>query len=132
MADAAKYHLAELCALYHERWELELGYDEVKTEMLDRQESIRSKTPQAVAQELFGILLAYNLVRLEAQSIADDIGVPPVQISFVGVLRYVTRQWLWAGITATLAVSPPHGRHARQDSRFVLPPRRPKRGYPAR
>ena len=32
-------------ALYHERWELELGYDALKTVMLDRQETIRSKSP---------------------------------------------------------------------------------------
>jgi hypothetical protein len=131
LTDAAEYPAAELCVLYHERWELELGYDEVKTEMLDREESIRSKSPQTVAQELFGILLAYNLVRLEAQSIADDVGVPPVQISFVGVLRYVTEQWLWAGITATPGGIPARLADMRDKiRRFVLPPRRPKRSYP--
>ena len=131
LTDAKLFPAAELCVLYHERWELELGYDEVKTEMLDREESIRSKSPQAVAQELFGILLAYNLVRLEAQAIADDVGVAPMQISFVGVLRYVTEQWLWAAITATPGGIP--GRLADMRDkirRFVLPPRRPTRSYP--
>lgn len=131
LTDANQYPAAELCALYHERWELELGYDEVKTEMLEREESIRSKSPDTVAQELFGILLAYNLVRLEAQAIADEIGLPPVQISFVAVLRFVTEQWLWAAITATPGGIP--GRLADMRDkirRFALPPRRPTRSYP--
>jgi len=37
LVDAQKYPAAEVVALYHERWELELGFDEVKTEMLERQ-----------------------------------------------------------------------------------------------
>ena len=131
LTDAKKYPASELCVLYHERWELELGYDEVKTELLDREESIRSKSPPAVTQELFGILLAYNLVRLEVQAIADDVGLDPLQISFVGVLRYVVEQWLWAGITASPGGIP--GRLADMRDkirRFVLPPRRATRSYP--
>ena len=45
---------AEIIALYHERWEIELAYDEIKTEMLDREESIRSRTPDGVRQEIWG------------------------------------------------------------------------------
>ena len=59
-----------------------------KTELLDRQETIRSKSPQGVAQEMCGILIAYNLVRLEMERIADEIDVPPTGISFVAALRH--------------------------------------------
>ncbi|MGK3989277.1 hypothetical protein WME99_39895 [Sorangium sp. So ce136] len=38
----------ELVTLYHERWALELSYDELKTDLLDRRESIRGKTPITV------------------------------------------------------------------------------------
>ena len=38
LLDPVAYPAAELIALYHERWEIELGFDEVKTDMLDRQE----------------------------------------------------------------------------------------------
>src|SRR5688500_109015 len=64
LRDPAPYPAAELIALYHERWEIELGYDEVKTGLLAREEAIRSQSPAAVAQEMWGLLLAYNLVRL--------------------------------------------------------------------
>jgi hypothetical protein len=56
---------SQIVAVYHERWELELGYDEIKTTMLKREETIRCRSVAEVEQELWGILLAYNLVRLE-------------------------------------------------------------------
>ena len=40
MLDGVQFPASEIVELYHERWELELGYDEIKTEMLDRLESI--------------------------------------------------------------------------------------------
>lgn len=63
LLDPVRYPAAELVALYHERWELELGYDELQTELLEREEALRSQSPAAVLQELWGVLLAYNLVR---------------------------------------------------------------------
>ena len=51
LLDATKYPASEIVALYHERWELELGFDEIKTEMLEREESLRSNTPARVCQE---------------------------------------------------------------------------------
>ena len=57
--------------------------------MLDREEAIRSKSPTAVTLELWGIFLAYNLVRLEMQRVADDAGVEPTRISFVAALRLI-------------------------------------------
>jgi len=70
LTDAERYPAEELIELYHERWEIELGYDEIKTELLEREETIRSKSPDGVAQEMCGILIAYNLVRLEMEAIA--------------------------------------------------------------
>ncbi len=58
LLDAKAYPARELATLYHERWELELTFDEIKTEMLDREEAIRSQTPERVQQEIWGILHA--------------------------------------------------------------------------
>ena len=54
LMDEKRYPAAELRVLYHERWEIELGFGEIKTDMLERLETIRSKSPAAVAQELWG------------------------------------------------------------------------------
>jgi IS4 transposase len=67
LLDPKRYPADEIIALYHERWEIELGYNEVKRVMLAREESTRSKSPKGVAQELWGLALAYNLVRFEAE-----------------------------------------------------------------
>ena len=62
--------------------------------MLDRQEAIRSRTPAGVRQELWGIALAYNLVRLEMERAADEAGVEPNRISFVNALALIRNAWL--------------------------------------
>ena len=82
LLDPLAYPAGEVVDLYHERWELELGFDEVKTEMLDREEAIRSRSAAGVRQELWGLLLAYNLVRLEMERAADEAGVEPTRLSF--------------------------------------------------
>ena len=54
LVDAKPYPAAELRTLYHERWEIELGFGELKTDMLQRLEAIRSRSPETVNQELWG------------------------------------------------------------------------------
>ena len=76
LLDAAKYPAAELGALYHERWELELTFDELKTHTLGRVETLRSKAPARVEQEVWGLWLAYNLVRLIMARAAERVGPP--------------------------------------------------------
>lgn len=127
LLDPKKFPAEEIVALYHERWELELGYDEVKTDLLERQEAIRSKTPGGVAQELWAIGLVYNLVRLEMERVADEAKVTPNRISFVMALRLIRDEWMWLSATNSPGAIPGHLRRLRADvARFVLPPRRPR------
>lgn len=132
LLDSKKYPASELIAVYHERWEIELGYDEVKTHLLAREETIRSKTPEGVRQELWGIGLAYNLVRLEMERAADEAGVEPRRISFVNALSLIRYAWL---ISSTPPIAPARtpGRllDLRRDLKLLLlPERRPKRSFP--
>jgi hypothetical protein len=130
LLDAEQYPAEEIAALYHERWELELAYDEIKTEMLDREEALRSKSPGAVEQELWGVLLAYNLVRLEMERVADEAGVAPTRISFVAALHLIVDEWLWCAVTSPGAI-PSRMRDLRANlKRYILPPRRNERTYP--
>jgi len=130
LVDSKLYPAAEIRALYHERWELELGFDEVKTEMLDREETLRSKSPGGVAQELWGIGLVYNLVRLEMERIAAAAALPPTRISFVMSLRLIKDLWFYASLNSPGTI-PKRLRRLREEIlRFVLPPRRSQRSYP--
>jgi hypothetical protein len=130
LLDADRFPSAGLVDLYHERWELELGYDEIKTEMLEREETLRSRSPEAVCQEIWGLLIAYNLVRLEMERIATEAGVEPTRISFVAALLRCTDEWLWSTYASPGAI-PRHLLALRADiKRFILPPRRSERSYP--
>jgi hypothetical protein len=132
LLDAEKYPAKELVALYHERWELELAYDEMKTNLLDRQETIRSRTPTGVFQELWGIAIAYNLVRKEMERVAAIAGVPPTRISFVGALSYIRETLFWlTGRRLAPGTIPRRLRDLECNlKRLVLPPRRTARVYP--
>jgi hypothetical protein len=129
LRDPEEYPAAELAELYHERWELELGYDEIKTELLNREEAIRSRKPDGVKQELWGILLAYNLIRLEMTRIAAEAEVEPTRISFVEALRLIRDEWEWLSVTSPGAIPKRLEAMRRNVKRYVLPPRRP-RSYP--
>jgi hypothetical protein len=130
LLDHKRFPMREMVALYHERWELELGFDEVKTELLDREEALRSKTPRGVAQELWSLGLLYNLVRLEMERIAAEAGVPPTRISFIAALQFIQNCWLICAAMAPARI-PRRLRKLREDlSQFILPPRRSERLYP--
>jgi hypothetical protein len=125
-----KYPAGEIVELYHERWDLELGYDEIKTHTLEREEAIRSKSPERVAQEVWGLAVAYNLVRHEMEAVAEKCGVPPRRISFRGSLRLVRDIFFWAEV-ASPGKLPKMIRDMRIElGRLVLPPRRSERRYP--
>ncbi len=129
LLDPKRYPAAEIVALYHERWEIELGYNEVKRVMLAREESTRSKSPRGVAQELWGLGIAYNLVRYEAERVAADAGVSPTRISFVAALNFIESALRTWG-TESAGRLPERLQRLREDlAHFVLPERR-ERSYP--
>jgi hypothetical protein len=129
LVDPTRYPAAEIVALYHERWEIELGYNEVKRVMLAREESTRSKSPRGVSQELWGLGIAYNLVRVEAERVAAEAGVPPTRISFVAALNFIESALRTWG-TESAGRLPERLQRLREDlTHFVLPPRR-ERSYP--
>jgi hypothetical protein len=131
LLDHKKYPAREIIALYHERWEIELGYGEVKTDMLEREETLRSKKPAGVAQELWAIGLAYNLIRLEMERIAEEAGLPPTRISFTVALQAIRHEWFWLAQSDTPGAIPKRLRALRENiSRFILPERRPQRSFP--
>ena len=132
LTDPDAYPAAELVALYHERWELELGYDELKTHMLQRQEAIRSRSPEGVRQELWGIAIAYNLVRLEMERAAAAAGVPPTRISFVNAMIFVVQEiTALRGQRLSFGTIPSRLDYLHQQlKRLVLPERRTTRSYP--
>lgn len=131
LLDHMAYPAAELAELYHERWELELGFDEVKTHTLEREEALRSRTPERIRQEIWGLTIGYNLVRLEMERAAAKLKLSPTRISFRHSLMLVRTFLLvtaWASNPANLPrrLEDLHTEVAL----LVLPERRRQRSYP--
>jgi len=65
MVDPLRFPGGEIVDLYSQRWEIELGYRAIKQRLLGGEYTLRSKTPEMIAQELWGVLLGYNLLRYQ-------------------------------------------------------------------
>lgn len=129
--DAQRYPAEELRALYCERWDHEVSYDDLKTEQLDARPVLRSQTAEGIRQEIWGALLAYNLVRVEMETIADRAGVPPRRVSFLQALRLICDEWMWLADTRSPGAIPKHLKRLRENlSRLILPPRRKRPTQP--
>jgi hypothetical protein len=99
----------ELAALYHQRWEIELAFDEIETHQIGHR-VLRSRSPQLVRQEIWALLLTHYAVRHLMFEAADDIDTEPDRISFLRTLRIVRRQ-----VTDQAAFSPRHTRRNDQE-----------------
>jgi hypothetical protein len=82
----------ELAALYHDRWEIETALDELKTHLRGARIVLRSKTPDLVRQEFYGLLMAHFAVRGLMHEAALDSGEDPDRLSFLHAVRVVRRK----------------------------------------
>lgn len=130
LVEAERFPAEEIIALYHERWEIELAYNEVKTHTLEQFESLRSKTPERIRQEVWGLAVAYNLVRREMEAVAAHMGLPPTRISFRGALRLIREAFFWAAVASPGSLPKLVERMRLELEELVIPPRRAGRSYP--
>jgi hypothetical protein len=129
LCDAHRFPAREIVAHYMQRWEIELGFREIKQGMLKNTTTLRSKLPELVRQEVWGILIAYNLLRYEIVQMADELQVAPQRLSF---------QWLALAITTALyhwplqtpGTLPKRLALLRQQASAYLLPERRARSYP--
>jgi hypothetical protein len=84
----------ELAGLYQQRWEIEILLDEIKTHLRGRSALLRSKTPDLVKQEAYGLLLVHHAVRRIMLDAAQSIGDDPDRISFTATVRIIRRKLL--------------------------------------
>ena len=82
----------ELAALYQERWEIETTLDELKTHLRGARIVLRSKTPDLVRQEFYGLLLAHFAIRGLMHEAALQAKEDPDRLSFVHAVHVVQRR----------------------------------------
>ena len=83
---------AELAALYHERWEIETALDELKTHLRGAGIVLRSKTPDLVRQEFYGLMMAHFAIRGLMHEAALKADEDPDRLSFLHAVRVVRRK----------------------------------------
>ncbi len=92
LLDPLRAPAAELAALYHERWEIEGALAELKTQLRGARVVLRSKTPELVRQEAWGLLLAHFAVRGLMHEAALKADEDPDRLSFLHAVRVVRRK----------------------------------------
>lgn len=100
--DHAKAPAQDLAALYHERWEIETALDELKTHLRGADIVLRSKTPDLVRQEFFGLMMAHFAIRGIMHEAALKADKDPDRLSFLHAVRVIRRK-----LPVFLALSPP-------------------------
>ena len=81
-----------MAALYHERWEIETALDELKTHLRGARIVLRSKTPDLVRQEFYGLMMAHFAVRGLMHEAALRGDEDPDRLSFIHAVRVIRRK----------------------------------------
>ena len=82
----------EFAALYHERWEIESAYNEIRTYLLGNRPILRGKTLALVRQETVGLMLAHYTGRHSLHEVAQAVAEDPARLSFIHTVRMIRRR----------------------------------------
>jgi hypothetical protein len=99
LTDQRAFPAAALVACYWRRWEIETSFREIKQSMLGSAHTLRSMTVDGVTQEIWGALIAYNLLRTEIAKAALEAKCEPTDISFTLALRTIQYELYIAAAT---------------------------------
>jgi hypothetical protein len=131
MVDPMRYPCADIADLYSHRWEIELGYREQKQYMLGNRLTLRSRLPELVKQELWGVLLTYNLIRYQMTQMCMTLkgDYLPYQLSFNGALAHIMRLLVGLPYSTPGAIPRQLKRFYEMSGSLILAPRR-QRTFP--
>src|ERR687894_663643 len=94
---------------YHQRWEIELSFDEIEIHQTGHLRVLRSRTPELVKQEIWALLLTHYAIRHIMKDAADTVGTNPDDLSFIRSYRAIRRQ-----VTNQAGFPPSTTRHSTQ------------------
>lgn len=90
--DPSKAPAKELALLYANRWTIETSLGEIKEYLPKRKMVLRSKLPDLVRQDFYGLLLAHFGIRSEMYASAAEVNEDPTELSFVHALNVIHRK----------------------------------------
>jgi hypothetical protein len=129
LTDRRRYTADALRKCYCGRWQIETSYREIKQTMMGMALSLRSHSVAATRQEIWGILIAYNLVRLEMARTAEEAKCAPNDVSFVFALGVFQLEMLHAASERSLGNLPGTIRRMRERMILELNVYRPDRKF---
>jgi Transposase DDE domain len=129
LLDRRRFNASEIAGCYNRRWEIETSYRELKQSMLGSALTLRSRLPEGIYQEIWGALIAYNLVRLEMAKAAAEAGVEPTDLSFTQAMHLFQYEMLWAAATSPGKL-PDHLLRLRQKMQMTIIQKRRGRSCP--
>ena len=110
---ADRYKAKEVAELYHSRWEIEVGFRNLKSSLLNNALVLRSRKVELLEQEVWGMLLAYNLIRREATKAAEKHKKAASEISFKFAFQFIATEMIVLGNTASPGTIPKRLEHLR-------------------
>ena len=105
LLDPRIHPAAELVRLYHQRWEIETAYLELKSSILGGR-VLRARTPDGIRQEVYALLTVYQLLRPAMVDATDSRpGTDPDRASFTTALDTARNQVVQAaGVIADTVI----------------------------
>ena len=129
LLDRQRFKPEALAECYRRRWEVETSYRELKQSLLGEALTLRSQQPAGIKQEIWGALIAYNLVRLEMAKAAIQARVEPTDLSFLRALHILQHEMIWA-VGMTPGKLPAHLVRLRTQLQFAIVEKRRGRQCP--
>ncbi len=129
LTDRIAFTAEQLIACYARRWHIETSYHELKQSMMGMALTLRSQTVEGVMQEIWGAMIAYNLVRIEMAKAALEAQCAPTDISFVRAFHTIQYELIWAAATRAQGKLPSLLQNMRKRLVTELTEKRPGRKY---
>jgi hypothetical protein len=129
LTDKKAFKAADLIACYKRRWRIETSYRELKHTMLGAGLTLRSMTVQGTHQEIWGALIAYNLLRIEIAKAALEAKCEPTDVSFNLALLTIQTELMMIGPATAQGNIPSILKRLRERLVLELKPKRPKRSF---
>jgi hypothetical protein len=124
LLDHHRYPAAELIRLYHERWEIETAYLEIKSTLLGGR-VLRARTPAGIDQEIYALLVTYQILRTAMADATSTIpGTSPDRASFTIALQTARDQLIQAAGVIADTIIDLAGAIGRQILASLMPSRR--------
>jgi hypothetical protein len=124
LTDPDRYPAGDLAVLYHERWEAESAYFEVKSTILGGR-VLRARTPAGIDQEVYALLVTYQVLRIAIADAAGTVpGTDPDRASFAVALNTARDQVILAAGVLAGPVTDLAGKIGRLVLASLMPSRR--------